>query len=125
MAALQILESGDAPLRHMRENTRALWDGLVALGYRVLGSGEHPLLIVEIGPYEILREVVNHLYDRGIYCHGLCYPVVPEGEARIRLMVSALHSRAHIQQTLEAFESAREVASFAIDAQSALHKVKR
>jgi glycine C-acetyltransferase len=125
MAALQILESGDAPLRHMRENTRALWDGLVAHGFRVLGSGEHPLLIVEVGAYEILREVVNHLYDRGIYCHGLCYPVVPEGEARIRLMVSALHSHAHIQQTLEAFESAREVASFTIDAQSALHKVKR
>jgi len=53
-------------------------------------AGGRPLLIVEVGPYEILRETINHLYDSGIYCHGLCYPVVPEGEARIRLMVSAL-----------------------------------
>ena len=60
------------------------------------------------------------LFGLGIYVHGLCYPVVPEGEARIRLMVSALHSEAHIQQTLNAFESAREVAAFAVDALDAL-----
>ena len=83
-------------------------------------AGGRPLLIVEVGPYEILRETINHLYDSGIYCHGLCYPVVPEGEARIRLMVSALHSAEHIQQTLKAFESTREVAAFAVDALDAL-----
>jgi glycine C-acetyltransferase len=124
MAALQVLESGNAPLRHLRDNVRALWDGLVERGYRVLGSGEHPLLVVEVGAYEILREVINFLYDSRIYCHGLCYPVVPEGEARIRLMVSALHSSAHIQQTLEAFGSAREVASFAVDAADALDRIE-
>lgn len=80
----------------------------------VVTNGVHPFT------GRILRETVNHLYDRGIYCHGLCYPVVPEGEARIRLMVSALHSEVHIQQTLNAFESAREVAAFAVDALDAL-----
>ena len=120
MAALQILESGEAPLPGLRENVKMLWEGLIERKFRVLGGGEHPLLIVEIGPYEILREAVNHLYDSGIYCHGLCYPVVPEGEARIRLMVSALHSADHIQQTLKAFESTKQVASFAVDALDAL-----
>ena len=120
MAALQILESGEAPLPGMRDNVKALWDGLIERKFRVLGAGEHPLLIVEIGPYEILREAINILYDKGIYCHGLCYPVVPEGEARIRLMVSALHSADHIQQTLKAFESTKQVASFAVDALDAL-----
>jgi glycine C-acetyltransferase len=116
MAALQILESGDAPLPGLRDNVRMLFEGLLERGFRVLGGGQHPLMIVEVGPYEILREAVNHLYDKGIYCHGLCYPVVPEGEARIRLMVSALHSAEHIQRTLAAFESTRQVASFAVDA---------
>ncbi|HEY5927781.1 MAG TPA: aminotransferase class I/II-fold pyridoxal phosphate-dependent enzyme [Kofleriaceae bacterium] len=123
MAALQILESGEAPLPGLRENVRLLWDGLIERKFRVLGDGNHPLLIVEVGKYEILRETVNHLYDSGIYCHGLCYPVVPEGEARVRLMVSALHSHAHIQQTLTAFESTREVAAFALDAFGALDKL--
>jgi glycine C-acetyltransferase len=125
MAALQILESGNAPLVHLRDNVKTLWDGLVERQFRVLGSGEHPLLVVEIGDYQILREVVNHLYASGIYCHGLCYPVVPEGEARIRLMVSALHSHAHIQQTLEAFESLREVSAFTVDASHALKQIDR
>jgi glycine C-acetyltransferase len=120
MAALQILESGEAPLPGLRENVKSLWEGLLERKFRVLGGGQHPLLIVELGKYEILRETVNHLYESGIYCHGLSYPVVPEGEARIRLMVSALHSQAHIQQTLKAFESTREVASFAVDALDAL-----
>jgi glycine C-acetyltransferase len=120
MAALQILESGEAPLAGLRENTQNLWSGLHELGFRVLGGGQHPLLIVELGGYEILREVVNQLYDGGIYCHGLCYPVVPEGEARLRLMVSALHSAGNIQRTLKVFESVREAAAFAIDAQGAL-----
>ncbi|HUJ61070.1 MAG TPA: aminotransferase class I/II-fold pyridoxal phosphate-dependent enzyme [Kofleriaceae bacterium] len=120
MAALQILESGEAPLPGLRDNVRTLWEGLMARKFRVLGNGDHPLLVVELGPYEILRESINILYDAGIYCHGLCYPVVPEGEARIRLMVSALHSADHIQQTLAAFESTKQVASFAVDALDAL-----
>jgi glycine C-acetyltransferase len=125
MAALQILESGNAPLAHLRDNVKTLWDGLVERQFRVLGSGEHPLLVVEVGDYQILREVVNHLYESGIYCHGLCYPVVPEGEARIRLMVSALHSHAHILQTLDAFESLREISAFTVDASAALKHVER
>jgi glycine C-acetyltransferase len=116
MAAVQILESGEAPLTGLRDTTQTLWSGLLELGYRVLGQGQHPLLVVELGGYEILREVVNLLYDRGIYCHGLAYPVVPEGEARIRLMVSALHSAGNIQKTLEAFKSVRQVAAFTSEA---------
>jgi glycine C-acetyltransferase len=120
MAAVQILESGEAPLAGLRENTQSLWAGLHELGFRVLGGGQHPLLIVELGAYGILRETVNLLYDGGIYCHGLCYPVVPEGEARIRLMVSALHSSGNIQKTLEAFKNVREVAAFAVEAMDVL-----
>ena len=114
MAAIQILESGNAPLQHLRENVRTLFEGLLDRNFRVLGTGQHPLVIVEIGGYELLRETINHLYDSGIYCHGLCYPVVPEREARVRLMVSALHSADHMQQVLKAFESAREIAQFAL-----------
>lgn len=120
MAAVQILESGEAPLGGLRDNTRALWEGLLDMGFRVLGQGQHPLLIVELGGYEILREVVNVLYSGGIYCHGLCYPVVPEGEARLRLMVSALHSQGNIQKTLDAFRSVREIALFAVEAADVL-----
>jgi glycine C-acetyltransferase len=115
MAALQILESGEAPLEGLRDNIQTMWHGLLQRGFRVLG-GHHPLLCVDVGAYDTAQAMVNHLYDSGIYAHGLCYPVVPEGEARIRIMVSALHSAEHIQRTLTAFESAREAAAFAAEA---------
>ncbi len=117
MMALQILESGEAPLPGLRENIQTLHLGLLERGFRVMGS-HHPLLAVDVGEYDVLQEMVNHLYDAGIYVHGLCYPVVPEGEARIRIMVSALHSAEHLQRTLTAFEQAREAAAFAGAAKS-------
>jgi glycine C-acetyltransferase len=123
MAALQIVEGGEAPLPGLRENVRELWGGLIDRGFRVLG-GEHPLLVVEVGEYEMVREIVNHLYDRGIYAHGLCYPVVPQGQASVRLLVSALHSNEQLQRTLDAFGAAREVASFAVEALVALDQVE-
>jgi glycine C-acetyltransferase len=69
--------------------------------------------------------MVNHLYDAGVYAHGLCYPVVPEGEARIRLLVSSLHSSEQLQQTLHAMASAREAAAFHLAARDALKEVGR
>ena len=116
MAALQIIEGGSAPLPHLRDNMRTLFEGLLERSSACSAAASTRCMIVELGSYEILRAAVNHLYDCGIYCHGLCYPVVPEGEGRIRLLVSALHSADHIQQTLKAFESMREVASFAVEA---------
>lgn len=117
LAAIEILEAGNAPLPNLRDNINKLWHGLMERGFRVLG-GHHPLIAVDVGEYAVLQEMVNHLYDCGIYVHGLCYPVVPEGEARIRMMVTALHSEEHLQRTMEAFESAREAAAFAAAAHS-------
>jgi glycine C-acetyltransferase len=113
LAALQILETGEAPLPGLRENIQTLWHGLLEHDFRVLG-GHHPLLCVDVGEYDILQEMVNHLYESGIYVHGLCYPVVPEGEARIRLMVSALHSTEHLHRTITGFDEARDAARRAL-----------
>lgn len=109
LEAVEILESGNAPLPNLREQINKLWHGLLERGFRVLG-GHHPLLCIEVGDYVVLQKMVNHLYENGIYVHGLCYPVVPEGEARIRMMVSALHSEEHIERTLVAMEAARTAA---------------
>jgi len=111
LAAVQVLESGDAPLDGLRENITALSHGLLERRFRVLG-GQHPLIAVDVGQFSVLQDFVNLLYRSGIYVHGLCYPVVPQGEARIRMMVSALHSRDHITRTLDAFEAIREQLGF-------------
>ena len=110
IVAMGILESGNADLQGLRERINTLWHGLMEREFRVLG-GHHPLLAVEVGSFARLQAMVNHLYSAGIYVHGLCYPVVPEGEARIRMMVSALHSEEHLTRTLDAFSAARDAAA--------------
>jgi glycine C-acetyltransferase len=107
MRSLEILESGNAPLPGLRDNINKLWHGLLEREFRVLG-GHHPLLAVEVGSFAMLQQMVNLLYEGGIYVHGLCYPVVPENEARIRMMVSSLHSEEHLERTLDAMVAARD-----------------
>jgi glycine C-acetyltransferase len=69
----------------------------------VLG-GNHPALAISIGGVVPLQKMVNALHERGVHTNGLCYPVVPEGQARLRLDVSVRHSEDDIARALRAFE---------------------
>ena len=104
-AALEILERGEAPLATLRNHIATLKRELEARGFKVLG-GDHPTLAVFVGGVVALQKMVNSLYERGIHVHGLCYPVVPEGEARIRLEITARHSAQDIGRAINAFDLA-------------------
>jgi glycine C-acetyltransferase len=109
LRVVQILEDGGANLPGLRDRINTLWHGLLEKGFRVLG-GDHPLIAVHAGNFSTLQSMVNELYEDGIYVHGLCYPVVPEGEARIRVLLSALHSEEHLHRAIAAFEKAGRAA---------------
>jgi glycine C-acetyltransferase len=104
-AALEILERGEAPLANLRGHIAVMKKELEARGFKVLG-GEHPTLAVFVGGVVALQKMVNSLYERGIHVHGLCYPVVPEGQARVRLEITARHSAQDIGRALNAFDLA-------------------
>jgi glycine C-acetyltransferase len=104
-AALDILERGEAPLASLRGHITVVKRELEARGFKLLG-GEHPTLAVFIGGVVALQKMVNSLYERGIHVHGLCYPVVPEGEARIRLEITARHSAQDIGRAINALDLA-------------------
>jgi glycine C-acetyltransferase len=61
---------------------------------------------VVIGGVVALQKLVNSLYERGVHVNGLCYPVVPEGQARVRLEVTARHSEQDIGRAINAFDLA-------------------
>ena len=105
LTALDLLERGEAPLPELRTNIATVKRELELRGFQVLG-GDHPTLAVIIGGVVPLQKMVNSLYERGIHAHGLCYPVVPEGEARIRLEITARHSAADLGRALNAFDLA-------------------
>jgi glycine C-acetyltransferase len=104
-ASLKALElvSGSGALRdRLHANARKLRQGLEQAGFR-LKPGQHPILPVMLGDAALATRMADRLLELGIYVIGFSYPVVPQGQARIRIQVSAAHTAGHLDRALEAF----------------------
>ena len=106
LEVLRILREDPAPLRTLDANQRRLRAGLRELGFDV-DPGEHPIVPVHFRRHGndalMAQGVARDLLDEGIYCIGFGFPVVPKGQARIRLQASAAHTPDHVERCLEAF----------------------
>jgi glycine C-acetyltransferase len=111
-AALKALEliSGSGELRtRLHENARKLRAALEGAGF-TLKPGEHPILPVMLGDAALATRMADELLKRGIYVIGFSYPVVPQGQARIRIQLSAAHTPEQLDQAVRAFtEVGREL----------------
>jgi len=74
-------------------------------GFRLKGDPDHPIVPVMIGDARLASEMSDKLLIRGIYVIGFSFPVVPKGEARIRVQLSAAHTTAQVDQCIDAFVS--------------------
>jgi glycine C-acetyltransferase len=83
-------------------STRVLRRGLTEAGFS-LAVGDHPIIPIVLGEARLAQEFAGDLLAEGIYVVGFSYPVVPEGQARIRVQVSAAHERAHLERAFAAF----------------------
>lgn len=91
------------------ENTRHFREAMTALGYRII-DGIHPIVPVMIGDEGRTMDLARAANERGLLVVGFSFPVVPRGEARIRVQLSAAHTREEIDRALEVFEaSGREL----------------
>jgi glycine C-acetyltransferase len=70
--------------------------------------GEHPIVPIMIGDAALAGKMAEKLLEKGVYAIGFSYPVVPQGKARVRVQVSAAHSREDLEFAIEAFTSARD-----------------
>ncbi|MEM7705419.1 MAG: glycine C-acetyltransferase [Pseudomonadota bacterium] len=98
----ELMDSSDGLRRQLNENTRYFREQMTAAGFTIL-PGEHPICPVMLGDAELSQEMARRLMDEGIYCIGFFYPVVPKGQARIRLQISAAHTREHLDRAIAAF----------------------
>jgi glycine C-acetyltransferase len=80
---------------------------MTKLGFNIL-PGEHPIVPVMIGDAGLATGLATALLDKGIYVIGFSFPVVPRGAARIRVQLSAAHTRSDLDRALRAFAEARE-----------------
>jgi glycine C-acetyltransferase len=111
-AALKALElaAGGADLRQrLHANARQMRAGLEGAGF-TLKPGQHPILPVMLGDAALAGRMADRLLEKGIYVIGFSYPVVPQGQARIRLQLSAAHTPEQLDRAIAAFaETGREV----------------
>ena len=92
------------------ENTRSLRDGLTKLGYNVLPSESPVTPVLTQGSTDLCTTIMRVLREEyGVFVSGVTYPVVPKGMVLIRLIPTAAHRPHHIEKTLKAFESIREM----------------
>lgn len=100
------LAAGAADLRaRLRANTARLRAGLEAAGFMVK-PGTTPILPVMLGDAALASKMAESLLAKGVYVIGFSYPVVPHGQARIRIQVSAAHTGAQLDHALAAFTEA-------------------
>ena len=100
--AIDLIESGDTLRQKLQENATLFRTEMENMGYELL-PGNHPIIPVMVGDAKRATEMAKKLFDQGIYVIGFSFPVVPKEEARIRVQISAGHSRAHIDKALQAF----------------------
>ncbi|MGE0120559.1 MAG: glycine C-acetyltransferase [Dongiaceae bacterium] len=86
-------------------NARYVRAQLAAAGFTIK-PGEHPIVPVMLFDAALAQKMAADLLAHGIYVIGFSYPVVPKGEARIRVQLSAAHERAHLDRAIEAFRQA-------------------
>ncbi len=87
----------------LEDNTRYFRAGMTAAGFDIK-PGIHPIVPVMLYDAPLAQEFASRLLAEGIYVIGFFFPVVPKGEARIRVQVSAAHQRQHLDRAVAAFE---------------------
>lgn len=101
--AFKMLEEDNSLVTKLRENTGYFRKEVVRLGFTIL-EGIHPIVPVMVGEAAIAQDMSHELIKEGVYVRGLWYPVVPQGEARLRVQISAAHDRKDLDTALQAFE---------------------
>ena len=108
-ASLKILEllarSGELRQR-LRFNTEFFRERMTALGFHIL-PGEHPITPLVLGDATLAAKMAERLLQKGVYVVAFSYPVVPQGKARIRIQVSAAHSREDLEFAAAQFAAVR------------------
>ncbi|AQU65664.1 glycine C-acetyltransferase [Streptomyces niveus] len=104
---LDLLESADGLRERLNANTALFRTEMTAAGFEIL-PGDHAIAPVMIGDAAEAGRMAELLLERGVYVIGFSYPVVPMGQARIRVQLSAAHSTEDVRRAVAAFVDARD-----------------
>mgnify|MGYP001828172807 CR=1 FL=1 len=100
--AFELLSSSTVLRDRLHANTRYFRDAMTAAGFDIR-PGDHPIVPIMLYDATLAKNMASTLLEQGIYVIGFSYPVVPRDQARIRVQVSAAHTREHIDRAVGAF----------------------
>jgi glycine C-acetyltransferase len=103
IAIFDLLETQSEQREKLKANTKYFREEMTRIGIEIR-QGTHPIVPVMLYDAKIAQDMARMLLEEGIYVIGFFYPVVPEGKARIRVQISAAHSKAQLDKAIAAFE---------------------
>jgi glycine C-acetyltransferase len=103
IAVVGLLEKTTELRDRLEENTKYFRAGMTSAGFDII-PGTHPICPIMLGDAKLAQDFARDMLAEGIYVIGFSYPVVPKGKARIRVQISAAHTKPHLDRALEAFQ---------------------
>ena len=105
LAVLDLLEASTELRDKLADNTAWFRKAITEAGFEIK-PGEHPIVPIMIGDAVKAQQLSQRILELGLYAVGFFFPVVPKGQARIRVQMSAVHDRHHLEKAVEAFTQA-------------------
>ena len=102
LAVLDVLEKDSSHLRKLKDNTTFFRKEITRHGFEIK-PGTHPIVPIMLYDDHLAQNMSKELLKLGVYVIGFFYPVVPRGQARIRVQISAAHSMEDIQKAIDSF----------------------
>jgi glycine C-acetyltransferase len=109
--ALEILSRSTELRDRLMESTRYFRAGMAARGFSIR-PGEHPIVPIMLGDAVLAQKAAARLLEKGVYAVGFFYPVVPQGAARIRVQISAAHTKEDLDIGMQAFGEVKQELGF-------------
>lgn len=103
VTVIELLEQNQHLINKVHENSKYFRSNMDKLGFKMV-PGDHPIIPVMLGDAKLASEMADKMLNEGVYVIGFSYPVVPQGQARIRTQMSAAHEKQHLDKAIAAFE---------------------
>jgi glycine C-acetyltransferase len=102
LAAVQVIERDPSRVRRLRENAKYFRESIVEAGFKPL-PGDTPIIPIIVGETAAAIQMSDKLLDQRVFVTGFGFPVVPQGQARVRCQISAAHTRDDLDEAVRAF----------------------
>ena len=103
LQAVRVLQAHPGRVETLRQNTKYFREQITEAGFKPL-AGETPIIPIIVGETAAAIQMSNMLLDEGVFVTGFGFPVVPQGQARVRCQISAGHSRDDLDRAIQAFK---------------------